>query len=1100
MKSSLIYILLFIFLGNTVIATEIHPNQESKRYMFIENKNQWPLSVKFMTPIPSGRLFIGNNSLTYNFYDPLAFSKCHACSGHHHTSRHNKNHLSASPKMVDMHAFKVEFVNGNQSSNWTPYAANPGKYNYFIGNDPSRWASAARSFSYLSKPNIYDNIHLQLYESHGRLKYDFRVNPMGNPNDIKMRYTGADGISIEDGNLMIQTSLGKMQEKAPIAYQMIGKDSIAVQCAYSLNQDEVTFSFPEGYDKKYPLIIDPLLIFSTFSGSSADNWGNTATYDDEGNLYSGGIANNTGFPATLGAYQTFFSGAWDIAILKYDSLGENLHYATYIGGALVETPQSLLVNHQGDLIILGTTSSYNFPTINAYQDTLAGGTATEILSGIFYDQGSDLFIAKLSEDGSELLSSTYLGGTQNDGVNYYTNPLVKNYGDQYRGDVIVDENDNVYIATNTTSNDFPVLNSFQDTFNGGTHDGIVAKFTPDLSNLLWSSYLGGNRTDAVYSIKLQGDSLVYVGGGTDSDNFVSTAGAYQATKPGNIDGFITVIRQNPMQVAYSTFIGTSSYDQNYLIDIDLQGYVYAVGQTDGNFPIKAAAGKTLYQVEDGGQYIVKLTSELKEDSNCFSTVFGSGSGSPDISLTAFLVNECGNLYITGWGGQINTPQYWAIRGRNRNFIGGSTANLPVTDNAFQSETEGNDFYMMVLQADAQSMLYATFFGGKTSVGEHVDGGTSRFDKRGIVYQAVCADCGNNTDSDFPTTPGVWSRENNSPNCNNAAFKFDLASLKAAFVTNSPEGDQPGLSEGCFPLEVMFENTSIGGKTYFWDFDNGDTQSTLTRENVFTTYEKPGIYNVRLVVLDENTCQQIDVAQGFITVFNQNFTVSPSDSICFGEQIQLSASGGVAYQWTPAGSINNPTAANPIASPDTTTHYIVSITDQNDCEFADTVTIAVSPEIEAAFDIDKIISCDDFPVFSFTNLSKNATSYVWNFGDGTILNDENPSYRFSENGQFEVTLTAQLNNCSQRKSEVINNVKPFVPNIFTPNNDSFNQNFVVTATEQVSLEVFNRWGKKVYQDEAYQNDWKASGLANGIYYYRITFPNQEVCNGWLQILR
>src|SRR5690606_33423188 len=224
-----------------------------------------------------------------------------------------------------------------------------------------------------------------------------------------------------------------------------------------------------GYDECLELIIDPILIFSAYSGSTMDNWGNTATYDARGNVYSGGMVSNddfpSGFPVTPGAYQVAYAGgSWDIGILKYDSAGSELLYCTFIGGNGTETPQSLVVNSSGELLILGATGSSDFPVTNGSE--FKGGENIDPLWGVPYLQGTDIFIAKLSPNGDKLLGATYLGGTSNDGVNLISgvmysqlvkedSPLARNYGDQLRGDIITDDDDFVYIASNTLSNDFP---------------------------------------------------------------------------------------------------------------------------------------------------------------------------------------------------------------------------------------------------------------------------------------------------------------------------------------------------------------------------------------------------------------------------------------------------------------------------------------------------------------------------------------------------------------------------------------------------------------------------------------------------------------------
>src|SRR5690606_9204262 len=223
----------------------------------------------------------------------------------------------------------------------------------------------------------------------------------------------------------------------------------------------------------------------------------------------------------------------------------------------------------------------------------------------------------------------------------------------------------------------------------------------------------------------------------------------------------------------ATYTGTADYNQLYFLDLNESEDIYVYGQTSGNFPITPG----VYSNPRSGQFVQKFSNDLS--TLIFSTVFGAGRGVPDISPTAFLVNDCNERYVAGWVGRASCePGFW----------NSGTAGMTTTPDAFQRSTSGSDFYFIVLTDDAKQRLYATFLGGNQS-STHVDGGTSRFDKGGIVYHSVCSGCryfndANRATADFPTTPGAWSRVNRSQNCNNAAFKFDLSSLKARLQTNS----------------------------------------------------------------------------------------------------------------------------------------------------------------------------------------------------------------------------------------------------------------------------------------------------------------------------
>jgi gliding motility-associated-like protein len=1061
---------------------------------FLENKGQWPADVLFRANIPGGAVYLTKNAFIYSFYDVEAtrsHKHCHPCKDE--PVANAKKHLAKPGQKINAHSYSVELVGSRPGA--IAYGAGAGleEHNFFLGNDPSKWASRVKAFQEVWYSEIYPGIDLRFYNQRNELKYDFVVKPGADPSVITLKYDGVEDIYLKDGHLHVVTTVNKVLEEMPYAFQLNKKDTISINCSYTFSDHTLSFQLDK-YDKMQRLIIDPLLIFSTYSGSHVDNWGNTATYDDEGNLYSGGIAQGIGFPVTPGAYQIDFGGVWDVSILKYDSTGSYLKYATYLGGGYAETPQSLVVNNSGELLIFGTTSSPDFPVVNGYQTVYKGGNPTEALRGIVYENGSDMFIAKLSADGSKLMASTYLGGTANDGINYTRNPLVKNYGDQYRGDIFAGVDGSVYVASNTSSIDFPLVNAWQSTYGGGTHDGVVFKMSHDLSQLLWSSYLGGNDVDAAYSIKVNTQNQVFVAGGTISTDFKTTPGTFMPTKPGGIDGFVVRINQQTHSIDKSTYIGTPHYDQVYFLDLDQQGFVYLLGQTQGKYPVVARSGKTLYENANSGQFIQKLTSNLEFSPDCFSTVFGSGSGSPDISLTAFMINDCGDIYVSGWGGDINAPIF---NGQETRFIGGRTDNLPVSSDAFQKTTDGSDFYLMVLHPDAQALMYATFFGGSKAPGEHVDGGTSRFDKKGIVYQAVCAGCWQGREADFPYTENAWSKENLSYNCNNAAFKFDLASLSANFTTNSIFYDHPGLDEGCYPLDIVFQNLSIGGKSFFWDFGNGVTSTQ--KDNIRVRFHEPGVYFTTLIAFDPSTCKKIDYASKFIKVYDHDFRVSPSDSICFGDEIQLFASGGKDYIWSPPSSLSDPTIPNPVASPESTTHYVIRATNEFDCKLIDTVSIYVVPDVTAAFEMKKDLECSGFPLISFTNAGSEDVNYLWDFGDGTTSSEKNPVYQYQSVGNYAVRLKAWSGNC-QSEASVNVQIKDFLaPNIFTPNGDGYNDYFELPE-ENLRLEVYNRWGKKVYESDAYKNNWSGNNLPTGTYFYRIVFEDNRSCNGWVHLFK
>jgi len=955
---------------------------------FIENKGQWDNNVVYKAKIPGGNLFLEQNEITYQFYNEQDMARLHDM--HHHAIQ------NPTPQdfLMNLHAFKIKFLNAN-TDNISADEPRSDYINYFLGNDKTKWASDVKKYGKASYNKLYDNIDLKFYLNEGYLKYDFIVLKGGNPNQIQLDYEGVDEIVLDKGQLKITTSVNEMFEQKPYAYQIIRGKQKEVKCNFRLDGDVVSFDFPRGYNKKYELIIDPTLVFASYSGSTADNWGYTSTFDDAGHLYGGGVTFGTGYPSTTGAYQMNFAGGngnfgvgCDISITKFSPNGTSLIYSTYLGGSGNESPHSLIVNNNDELLILGTTSSNDFPvSVMAYDNTFNGGV---LYGGSIpnYVAGSDIIITKLNPAGSALLASTYFGGSGNDGLNIASS-LKYNYSDDYRGEIIVDINDNVYVASSTLSNDFPVSAGAFQTGLSGLQDGCIFKLSPNLNNLIWSTYMGGTNDDAAYSIQFNSLGDVLVTGGTSSPNFPVTAGSLLTSFQGGlVDGWVARINNSATAIIASTFLGTNSYDQSFFVQSDTADNVYVVGQTEGTYPITPA---TVYNVPNSGQFLHKLTPNLA--STGFSTTFGTGSGNVDIALSAFLVNDCNYIFVSGWGGTVNVL--------NGGAPFSTTTGLPITANAIQSTTDGSDYYLMMLGEDASSLDFATFFGGNSS-DDHVDGGTSRFDKRGIVYQAVCASCGG-ASSDFPTSAGSWSNSNNSNNCNLGVFKIDLTTLTAgASVYASPYH--------CVGDIVDFQNLSNGGISYYWDFDDGDTSTLFEPSHVFNSVDT---FTVMLISVDSATCLQRDTDYVNIYINLPPVASTSNADVCFGDSVQLNVTGGLVYDWQPNYNIMNGTTDTPTVYPDSTTLYTVIISDS--CG-ADTAQVLVTVhQKNVTIDPDTTICLGQ----SIQINAYNGVSYLWS-PPLTLTNPNiaGPVATPVQNTVYNVEIT-DANNCVWDTSMAIN---------------------------------------------------------------------------------
>jgi len=793
-------------------------------YFFIENKGQFNDKVQFQARINFGTLFLEEKGYSLSFYNNTQMAQVWS-----------HNHQRINEVKVDYHAVKVNFIDAlipeiTGKETYQTY------YNYFLGKDESKWKGKVPLHGEVYYSNIYEGIDFRMYNENSTLKSDWILKPNAEVKDIKIVYQGQTDLFLKERKLVVKTSVNEFIESEPFAYQMIDNKMVQVPCSYQIIGDAVGFVLAD-YNKNIALVIDPLLVFSTYSGSRGDNFGFTATYDSRSNLYAGGIIDNRSgeYPVTAGAFQQIYGGgvgsspvnlACDISISKYDSTGSNLLYATYLGGSQDEYPHSLVVDNNDNLVVFGTSNSTNYPVKKDAHDTLNKGAY-------------DIIVSKLSSDGSVLMGSTYVGGQSNDGLN--SNKLLKyNYADDFRGDVIVDDANHIFIASTTFSGDFPIVKGFQTSSKGG-HEGCLLELSPNLDRLIWSSFVGGTAADALYSIKLDAN-YIYAGGGTSSNNLDTAGNVLYKTIQGATDGYLVKVDKITKKLERLSYWGTSAYDQVYFIQLDNRNSIYIAGQTEGSYtPTPGTYGQ-----KNKGQFMARLSLDF--DSIYWQTAFGNRNNQPDISPSAFLVDKCNHIYLSGWGANVDPDNH-----------PGSTAGLEVTAGALQSTTDNNDFYIIVLDQDAKSLLYATYFGGYET-DDHVDGGTSRFDKRGVIYQSVCSSCPDSGPgkNDFPVTPKAAFIKNVSPRCSNASFKIDLQikeSVIAKFIADP--------IDGCKPLEVIFTNISSTGKRFVWDFGDGSKDSVF--QPAKHLYTKPGNYLVSLIAVDSLSCNVTDRYELVITV-------------------------------------------------------------------------------------------------------------------------------------------------------------------------------------------------------------------------------------------
>lgn len=945
------------------------PDHPPTNFIFEENKGQWEDFILHRAQMGSKTLFLEKQGLTWNLKHEEDLKNYHKCKPHG-----SCNQEEAESHSLRQHAFHVRFLGGQAPSKVTSTDTSSYYKNYLLGNDSAAWASDVRNFKRVKLENVYPGIHYQIYSNNENLKYDFLLEAGKSPESIQMSYTDVDTLFTKEGRLYICTSVDTLVEERPVAFQRIRGHKTYLECDFKVTGNTVTFSLKD-YNKNFPITIDPEIVFSTYTGSTSDNWGMTATPGANEEMYAAGVVFDEGYPTTSGAYQTFYAVGneemeTDVAITKFSADGTQLIYSTYLGGRASEVPHSIIENKAGELVVFGTTSSLDFPvSTNGFQRRHEGGApllGNNPVNGIPYASGSDIYVTVLSSNGSSLVGSSLLGGTGNDGLNIGTaQELAVNYGDQLRGEVILDNANNIYVASMTLSDDFPTTSNAYQRNNNGGQDGVLFSFNNDCSDLRFSTYFGGGRSEAGYALKRRSDGSIYVVGGTTSSNYPTTNNAVTGTfQGGAADGFVTHFNNNASAILNSTYIGTPGYDQVYLCALSFDDELYITGQSDQGFPISSG----VYGTPNSGQFIQRMSPDLSSVE--LSTEFGTGSGEVDLSPTAFMIDTCKRIFYSGWGGVTNN-----LGGQLSNS---TTDGLDITSDAFQSNTDGSDFYFMVLERDFEELIYGSFFGRIDNVSQtndHVDGGTSRFDDKGIIYQAVCAGCGGF--DDFPTTPRAWSRRNGtSSRCNLAAIKFDFQLSRLEAIVDL-ELD----TFGCAPYEAQFINNSIGADEYFWDFGDGDTSTAFAPTN---TYDSIGTYDVTFIARSNSSCLDPDTLEITIETILAEAPKKDTLLVCGEPFIDLSSSRdgkNPVYRWN-TGSQSQTLRAFSSGV------YSVTATESN-CVFIDSFDLTlINPSVRLE---DRILCGEDEYVLRLDDRAENIQWRPTNETSTQITVTENDLY-------------------------------------------------------------------------------------------------------------
>ncbi|HEX8457662.1 MAG TPA: carboxypeptidase regulatory-like domain-containing protein [Pyrinomonadaceae bacterium] len=635
------------------------------------------------------------------------------------TARRAKAQKSAPEKRASANSreaiaavLRLKLEGANRSARVHGLEEMPGRSNYLTGNDPRGWRKGVPNYGRVEYESIYKGVDLVYYGNDRQLEFDFNVAPAHDPGVIRLSFKGARHLKLDaQGDLRLTTPAGELRQHKPVAYQLIDGRRREVACAYVLDERSGGVSFKLGaYDRSRALVIDPVLSYATYLGGNNTDEANAVAVDAQGNTYVVGTTLSMNFPRTPGAFQSTLGGTvtatYDAFVTKLNPEGTSVVYSTFLGGYNGDNATSVVVNANGEAHLAGETSSPNFPVANPYQPARRGN--------------QDVFVTKLNSDGTGLLYSTFLGGSQN----------------EYAPVLALANDGNIVVAGRTFSVDFPTHGASLQPYFGGNcpaapcSDGFITKlhFTYGVA---FSTFLGGRRDDFIDGIAIANrDGSIYVTGRTNSTDFPTTPVSLRPSKTGNADSFDAfVVRLNSagLYSYFSTYLGGSGDDYAYDIAVDDAGDAWVTGLTgSSDFPTTPDAFQSTLRGAGAYAFDAFLTKlDARGDLIDYSTYLGGDQDDVGIAVAT------DGLEV-----------YWAGQTASRD--------LSVTPDAFQPNHGGGayDAFLARLVPDQPSLNYLSYLGGSDT--EYLRAlAVAQVNGQPNLYVV-----GSTHSLDFHTTPGV----------------------------------------------------------------------------------------------------------------------------------------------------------------------------------------------------------------------------------------------------------------------------------------------------------------------------------------------------------
>jgi gliding motility-associated-like protein len=809
-KTSIIGIVILLFVFN------VNSNIVAQSLSFIKNKNQWNENVLYKCKVNNDNIYLEKNSLLIDVYSDEDLSRAHE--------------LSEDKKInteIKAHAYKVNLLNANESSELIPYGEKETYYNYLIGSNPTNWAEHVPLYQKIIEKNIYNKIDWSFYSYENNFKYDFIIHPGANINNIKLEYIGTDNLQINsEGNLIIKTSIKNISETKPYAYQIINNNKVEISCTYILNNNIVTFK-TGSYDENYDVIIDPAIIMGSYSGAGDQTIANCSAFDTINNLYSSGTAIDGMYPVSTGAYRTSYAGMGDVVISKYNALGTSQIFATYLGGYLRDMSASIIIDNSNRILVCGNTFSPDFPTtIGCIDGSFAGDTINR-----------DAYISILNNSGSALLHSTFIGGMFDEEIT----------------DIRLDNSLNIYVCGSTNSIDFTTTAGvFDNTYNGG-YDAFVCKTNSTLTSLISSTFIGASANENGLGINLDKFNNIYIMGKTFSSTFPTTTSAVGRTYRGSGDGFVTRLN-NSMNLLASSFISTTMADYAKM-GIHDSGYVYILAYTEGlvsRYPsCKASSGF-------GGVFL----SCYKE--NLDSLVYRIPITNYDVAttITAFELSDSNYFLISAFVNLIRST---------------FPDSIYTTDST--NRIRNKSLYFLCISKNGEDIFNASlinsYFGG------HMHGSNCRFNKKNNrLFHVICS---RGTETPTISAPHRFSITGGEFDMFSFIYQPTISTV-TSYLPSMKINDSLFCSRGY----LILQNTSVGINSYKWLLP--DASSDSLNRVIFYRNVLDGANIVKLIVRRNCSTIDTLIDTFYIPRKPDGSTIRISDSInCLGTTLTFTDS-------------------------------------------------------------------------------------------------------------------------------------------------------------------------------------------------------------------